>query len=145
MVAQEAEAPGALEGVAAELTRPQALEAEAPDAQGGGSRVAADGEEPTNGSGVVSQEATPGAHARGTVAVDITPDAPPLEDHPSGPGWYRLCLESLLKRKRSPCRNDGTRRPLKPRRYVAADEQVPLLLTSLCAVLSHGRGLAGIP
>lgn len=121
-MAQEAEAPGALEGVAAELTRPQAPEAEAPDAQGGGSRVVAGGEEPTNGSGAVSQKISPRAPAPGVPTPAAPPSAPPPEDRPSGSGRPRLCLESLLKSKRSPCRNDGSRRPLKPRRYVAANE-----------------------
>ena len=121
-MAHGAEAPGALEGVATELARPQAPKAEAPDAQGGGSRVAADGEEPTNGSGAISQKISPRAPAPGVPTPAAPPSAPPPEDRPSGSGRPRLCLESLLKSKRSPCRNDGTRRPLKPRRYVAADE-----------------------
>ena len=100
--AQEPQASGVPAGAAAEPAQHQAPEAEASDVRDGGSRAAAGDEEPTNGPGAVSQEATPGAPALGTSAPDITPDAPPPEDRSSGPGRRRLCLESLLKRKRSP-------------------------------------------
>ena len=105
-----------------DLVRPQALEAEAPDAHGGGFKVATDGEEPTNGSGAMNQRFPPGAAAPGIPSPAALPNAPPPEGHPPRSGRPRLCLESLQKRMRSLCHNDGTRRPLKSRRYVAADE-----------------------
>ena len=119
---REVGAPEVLQGGAADLARSQALEAEAPDVRGDGFEGATDNEESTNGSGAMNQMILPGAAAPGVPTPAAPPNAPPLEDCPSGSGWPRLCLESLLKRKRSPCHSDGTRRPLKPRRYVAADE-----------------------
>ena len=94
--------------------QPDAPEAEAPEARGDGFKVATDGKAPTNGSEVAAQKTPPG--------IDASPNAPPPGGCPSGSGRPRLSLESLLKRKRSPCRDDGTRRLLKPRRYVATDE-----------------------
>ena len=120
--AQEPPAPKAPNGVAAKPEQPQAPKAGTSDAQGGGSRVVACGEESANGPAVVCQGISPGAPALETHAPDAALDAPPPKDHPSGPGRCRLYHESLLKRKRSPCRDDDTRRPLKPGRYVAADE-----------------------
>ena len=105
---QEVGAPEALKGVSTGLTRPQALEAEAPDARGEGAMVAADGEEPTDGSRAVGQKTPLDAPAPGASAPSAPPNAPPPEGRPPWSIRPRLSLESLLKRKRSPCHSDGT-------------------------------------